>query len=122
VISFLKIGDFSSPLIRPGQADGILSLKAENMAQHSSYLKADGWAVVNSDTVCDKNLCVDADRTAAGIGNPKAVNMVVLGAALAKAPDLFCNLEDIKAVLEKRLARKPEMLASSLKALEAALK
>jgi indolepyruvate ferredoxin oxidoreductase beta subunit len=39
VISYFKAGNFTSPLIRPGRADGILSLKAENMAQHGAFLK-----------------------------------------------------------------------------------
>ncbi|MEE4609050.1 MAG: 2-oxoacid:acceptor oxidoreductase family protein [Desulfobacteraceae bacterium] len=34
VVSHLKIGAYASPLIRPGQADGLICLKAENVAAH----------------------------------------------------------------------------------------
>ena len=36
VISHLKVGDFSSPLIRPFKADGLLALTADGLAQHGS--------------------------------------------------------------------------------------
>jgi indolepyruvate ferredoxin oxidoreductase beta subunit len=47
VISHLKIGGFTSPLIRPGQADGLLLLRPENLAVHGAYLKPGGWLVSN---------------------------------------------------------------------------
>ena len=34
VISHLKVGEYTSPLVRPGQADGLLSLKGETVALH----------------------------------------------------------------------------------------
>jgi len=39
VISHLKVGDFSSVLIRSRQADGLLALQEENILQHGHYLK-----------------------------------------------------------------------------------
>ena len=69
---------------------------------------------------------VDADTLAQDIGNPKAVNLIVLGFALVMAEKkgenrntLFCSLADIKSVLENRFGKKKEMLKASLKALEA---
>ena len=47
VISHLKVGAYSSPLIRTGQADVLLAMKDEGAAQHGHYLHRDGWAVVN---------------------------------------------------------------------------
>ncbi|MGD8761295.1 MAG: indolepyruvate oxidoreductase subunit beta [Desulfobacteraceae bacterium] len=131
VLSHLKIGDFSSPLIRPLQADGLLVLKAENMLPHGGFLKAGGWAVVNgqNDALPDVNIAadiVDADAVAQEIANPKSVNLVVLGFALARAEQtggnrdsLFCNFEDIKGVLKDRFAKNKKMLEASLKALQA---
>jgi indolepyruvate ferredoxin oxidoreductase beta subunit len=90
VVSHLKVGDFSSPLIRPFKADGLLVLKDENIAQHGSFLKAGGWAVINSgnDLKPEKKIAasaVDADRLAQEISNPKSANLIVLGFALARA-------------------------------------
>lgn len=130
VLSHLKVGDFSSPLIRPTQADGLLILKFENIAQHGAFLKSGGWVIVNTrnDNVQATELpidTIDADTLAQKIGNPKAVNLIVLGFALAKAEQttknrakLFCSLAEIKAVLENRLTRRKDMLDASLKALE----
>ena len=67
-----------------------------------------------------------AETLALKIGNPKAVNLIVLGFALTGSArygqdqgDLFCDLADIKAVLQHRLAAKEKMLDASIKALEA---
>ena len=131
VLSHFKVGNFSSPLIRPAQADGLLALKAENLAQHGGFLKNGGWVVANGEDDVKKNNslpldAVDADTLAQEIGNPKAVNLIVLGFALAMAEkkggtgnSLFCSLAEIKAVLEGRFGKNQKMLEASLKALEA---
>ncbi len=131
VLSHLKVGDYSSPLIRPAQADGLLALRAENLAQHGAFLKDGGWVVVNGkdDVKQDKSkplASVDADTLAREIENPKAVNLIVLGFALATVGKkdearnaLFCSLSEIKTVLKDRFGKKKEMLKASLKALEA---
>ncbi|MCP4215762.1 MAG: indolepyruvate oxidoreductase [bacterium] len=109
VLSHLKAGDFSSPLISPGRADGLLALKAENIEGHSAFLEPGGWAVINSADNIDpagniRKFHVDADNIAQKTGNPRSVNLVVLGAALKNisGPDLYCSLEDIIGILEKR--------------------
>jgi indolepyruvate ferredoxin oxidoreductase beta subunit len=131
VVSHFKVGDFSSPLIRPFQADGLLVLKDENIAQHGSFLKPGGWAVVNSTTDMKINnnttaSAVDADRLAQEINNPKSLNLIVLGLALARAGrrgkdriDLFCSLADVKKVLKKRFGDRKKLLDASLLALQA---
>jgi indolepyruvate ferredoxin oxidoreductase beta subunit len=126
VISHLKVGPFTSPLIRTGHADLLLALKAEGAVQHGHYLHSEGWAVVNGvsrddDPMADREQRLDADGLARGIGNPRAVNLVVLGGALAGGgpSSLFCTQEDIQAVLAERLAAKPALLEMSYKALEA---
>ena len=90
VLSHFKVGEFLSPLIRPMQADGLMALKAENLVAHRNFLRSDGWSIVNADPkseipddlVLQK---VDADSIAQAIENSKAVNLIVLGFALAKA-------------------------------------
>jgi len=129
VISHLKVGAFTSPLIRTGQADVLMALKAEGARQHGHYLRRQGWAMVNGpeggDGVPGANGCqLDADRLARDIGNPRSVNLVVLGAALGwgGADPLFCAADDIRTVLAERLAAKPDLLEMSTKALEAGLR
>jgi indolepyruvate ferredoxin oxidoreductase beta subunit len=131
VVSHFKVGDFSSPLIRPFQADGLLVLKDENIAQHGSFLKPGGWAVVNScnDMTINKKMiasAVDADRLAQEINDPKSLNLIVLGLALARAGrkgkdriNLFCSLADVKRVLKKRFGSRKSLLDASLLALQA---
>jgi indolepyruvate ferredoxin oxidoreductase beta subunit len=130
VVSHFKVGDFSSPLIRPFKADGLLVLKDENIAQHGFFLKKGGWAVVNSGN--DLNVMkmlpasvIDADRLAQEISSPKSVNLIVLGFALSRADqktkdkiNLFCSLTDIKKVLRKRFSGRKKMLDASLQALQ----
>ena len=131
VLSHFKVGAYFSPLIRPSQADALLILKAENLAQHGPFLKNGGWVVVNG-THAIKNdhklslKSVDADSLAQKIENPKAVNIITLGYALAQSDtiaddqiSLFCSIADIKAVLNHRFGNKQELLKASLQALEA---
>jgi len=121
VISHLKVGAYTSPLIRTGQADVLLAMKDEGAAQHGHYLHRDGWAVVNGAALAQGWRQLDADGLAHQIGNPRAVNLVVLGGALAEgAPHpLFCTAEDIRAVMAERLAAKPALLEKSYNALDA---
>jgi indolepyruvate ferredoxin oxidoreductase beta subunit len=129
VLSHLKVGNFSSPLIRPGNANGLLALKPDSLARHGYFLKPGGaWVAINSrETVPAESefsaYTIDADKLAQHIHNPKSVNLILLGFALAMVSDitgnnLFCNLEDIKMVLHQRLAKKKQMLNDALKALE----
>ena len=130
VLSHLKVGDdYTSPLIRPAQADGLLALKVENLTQHGGFLKNGGWVVANGENTVkhDHQMpldAVDADTLAQKIGNPKAVNLIVLGYTLAMAEKkdenkLYCSLTDIKTVLENRFGENQKILKASLKALEA---
>jgi indolepyruvate ferredoxin oxidoreductase, beta subunit len=129
VVSHLKVGEFSSPLIRAGHADGLLVLRSENLAQHGVFLKPDGWVVVNagSQETFDQPktfFSVDADRLVQETGNPKSLNLVLLGFALAvaekklKGPDLqFCTLADVAQVVEESFGKKMQA-AGFLKAIQ----
>ena len=128
VISHLKVGDFSSPLIRPFKADGLLALKMEGLDLHGVYLKPGSWAVANHPGYHAKKLdgpvfSVDADRIAQKISNPRSINLIVLGfamAVIAKNIDskIFCSIEDIKTLLKNRVGDKHKMLNASLTAIE----
>jgi indolepyruvate ferredoxin oxidoreductase beta subunit len=126
VVSHLKVGDFHSPLIRAGQADGLLVLKSENVVPHGVFLKPGGWMAVNA---CgEENLspwangfAVDGDQLVRKSGAVKSLNLVLLGFALAVAdrmplsPDrLFCTRSEIEAVLASSFKLKGQQ-ASALR-------
>ncbi len=120
VVSHIKAGKFSSPLIRPGHAHFIFALKQENMALHGAYLKPGGMAVINGTGKSEPDqgkFVLDCEKLAKDIGNPKSANLVLLGYALANADDFFCTAEDVKAILEKRFSQKENMAKSSVMAL-----
>ena len=122
VISHLKVGDFSSVLIRSRQADGLLALKKENILQHGHYLKESGWSIVNcSDSKpmeTGKSVDgVDADRLAIENQAPRSVNLILLGYALKFRGYLFCDVSDIKTVLANRFSKREELLKGALDAL-----
>lgn len=121
VISHLKVGDFSSPLVRPGQADGLLSLKRETVKLHRHFLRPGGWSVANSSHTETAQFTVDADRLALELGNPQAVNLIVLGRALAEPGLLFCDREAVEATIRVKLSARAKMLDGALAALHAGL-
>ena len=119
VISHIKIGEFASPLVQPGQADGLLALKPENMVLHRHFLRQTGWIAVNSPSaptgsVNNSVLYIPADALALEMKSPQSVNLMVLGRALAEPGRLFCGIEDVIALLERKLAAKPALLKGSL--------
>ncbi len=127
VVSHLKVGDFSSPLIRPFSADGLLALKPESLSLHAGFVKPGGWAVVNSSQPLQEPgelmvTLVDADILARSIGNLKSVNLIMLGAALSKlsgTKDLFCKLADILAALNTHVSGAPSKLDKFTAAIDA---
>lgn len=129
VVSHLKAGDFASPLVRTGQADGLFVLKEENLSLHGGFVKSSGWIVLNS-ARADKTVggetihVIDADGLAHGTGNLQAANMILLGFALARLGTadqgglLFCSPDDIRAVLRQRLGNRERMFSTSVAALD----
>ena len=90
VISHLKIGEFASPLISPGRADGMIALKAESLDQHGGFLKPGGWAAVNGPAplkmqASSTPFYLDADRLAREMDDPRSVNLIMLGFTLSSA-------------------------------------
>jgi indolepyruvate ferredoxin oxidoreductase beta subunit len=128
VVSHLKVGDFSSPLIRPFTADGLLALNPEGLMLHGGFVRPGGWAVINGSQPLEETgglmlSLVDAFTLARGIGNLKSMNLILLGAALSRlsvAKDLlFCTLSDIQAVLNKQLYGAPFKLEKLSAAIDA---
>ena len=126
VISHLKIGDFSSPLVRPGQADGLIALKPENVALHRHFLHPEGWTVATASSAAvagseNSAATIDADGMALAMGTPQAVNLIVLGRALAQGDLLFCSSKDVEEALREKLTTRPSLLEASLAALHAGM-
>jgi len=127
VVSHLKVGDFSSPLIRPFSADGLLALKPESLAQHGGFVKPGGWAIVNSSQPLQEPgeltiTSIDADTLSRAIGNPESVNLIMLGAAISRLSGskvLFSTLADIKAVLNTQVSGAPSKLEKFTAAIDA---
>jgi len=124
VISHLKVGEFASPLVRPGQADAIVSLKGETLPLHLHFLKSDGFFSTNARTVPvaaegRNGVTVDADALALALNDPQAVNLIVLGRTVAQPGALFCSAEDVEAVLKQRMQGKEAALARALAAFRA---
>jgi indolepyruvate ferredoxin oxidoreductase beta subunit len=120
VISHLKAGVFSSPLVRPGHADGLIALNPGNVQIHRSFLKPGGWIAANGRDAFSlaEAATIDADTIALQLGNPQAVNLIVLGRALATGR-LFCTTEDVDRALRRKLGGKPTLLEGALAALAA---
>lgn len=125
VISHLKVGVFFSPLVRPGQADGLITLKPGNVSLHRNFLRTGGWIAANSAESIDvsagtETSTIDADRIALQLRNPQAVNLIVLGRALSTGR-LFCTPEEVAALISTKLQKKPALLEGALAALNAGM-
>ena len=128
VVSHLKVGGFPGPLIREGQADGIIVLREENLAPHGRFLSPSGWAVVNSASAAPGKSgfpvhAVDAEGIAREAGYPRGANLVLIGFLLSRLGStgeggrIFCSLDDLRKALGKRFEGKPRALEESLEAL-----
>ena len=128
VVSHLKVGGFDSPLVRTGRADILLVLKEENVALHREFLADGGALIVNAPVPADAGPgvrvhAVDADALALSAGAPHAVNLVLLGFALARigggAPGgFFCAAGEIREALSRRPGGGGSRLAASLAAFD----
>jgi indolepyruvate ferredoxin oxidoreductase beta subunit len=129
VVSHLKVGGFDSPLVRTGRADLLIVLKEENIALHRSFLAHDGFLIVNAPAPPDAGPgvrvhAIDADALALSGGAPQAVNLVLLGFALARvggggtADGFFCTAGEIREALSLRQGEGGARLSISLAALD----
>ena len=128
VVSHLKVGGFDSPLVRAGRADLLLVLKEENVVLHREFLAGGGALIVNAPVPADAGPgvrvhAVDADALALSAGAPHAVNLVLLGFALARigggtAGGFFCAAGEIREALSRRHGGGGSRLADALSALD----
>jgi indolepyruvate ferredoxin oxidoreductase beta subunit len=80
VVSYVRIGNYKSPLIRAGQADVILALSENELLLYSHLLKDNCQMYVNMPR--GKKYCsINATRIAKELGTPIITNLVLLGYA-----------------------------------------
>ena len=144
VISFLRIGDSSTPLIRQGCADLIIGFEPAETVRALSYLKK-GGTVITSDRAMmpvtaalkgsdyegkkmtdylksleggfiGKLVIVNTDKALEDLGSPKVMNMVLLGAAARGGYLGEVTIDDIRRALVKKV--KPQFHELNFKALE----
>lgn len=99
VLSHVKVGSFSSPLVRYGQADAALIMSAENVAVHEGFVRPGGSLYINSDRPGNGFFC-DASHLAAILDMPAAGNVALLGFAVAGGK-LFCDEQTAQRVLSR---------------------
>ena len=140
VFSHLRMGEgIETPMLSRGSADLIIAFEPAEAVRMLPYLKAGGRVVVSQTPVIPvtavlkkssydgsemiaylreqvKNLTVvDGEAACREIGSPRALNMVLLGAALHSGALPF-SVEDIKQVMQKRV--KPQFYEINCRAID----
>jgi 2-oxoglutarate ferredoxin oxidoreductase subunit gamma len=115
--------EVTTPIV--SRPDTVIVMNEPSLAKFEPMVKPGGVLIINTSLVNSKPTRTDVrivnvpcdDIAAKEIGNPKTLNMVMLG-AFAKATGAI-SLEAVKAALPKvykKLAKKPEVLALNEKA------
>ncbi len=105
VSCYVKIGNFYSPAIDEGQADLLIALEGNEGLRNIQYLKKDGGTiVVNADDSFPnleyKTIKIDAFAKATKGDLPiQALNVYMLGVALAKDPHFPFNVKEIEEAI-----------------------
>lgn len=123
VVSHLRISDqpIHSDLIPKGQADIILSVEPMESLRYLPFLSPDGYIVTNTTPFKNidnypeiediikqieehpNHITIEADRMAKEIGNGRASNMVILGAASPFIEMPFDKIENgVRAIFERK--------------------
>jgi len=132
VVSHVKIGNYSSPMVQSGTADRLFSLKLEETYPHLTFLKRGGTLIVNaSDDQAMRDEMIealsvrevkihrfDALSRAMKLGSPASTNLILLSHAVKKGLLPF-TVDDLKNAVETVTA--PARIEASLHAIEAGL-
>lgn len=126
VVSHLKTGDFSSPLVRPGMADILFLLHPGNLELHKQYLRPGGSVIINSPSATahvaegPEIFRMDASAAAREIGQPGSMNLVLAGFAVSAlntaGRPMFCGPDNIRTVLGRKLSGRGKQLEAALEA------
>lgn len=127
VQSHVRISDkeIYSDLIPQGKADVIISVEPMELLRYLPYLKKDGFLITDSNPFLNitnypeledlyteiqshpNTILIDAKKTAKEIGNPRATNIVLLGAASTLLP---LSEESLKNAIKTLFERKGEKI------------
>lgn len=130
VQSNLRISDqeIFSDLIPQGRADMIIGVEPMESLRYVNMLSQDGWLITNttphinvrnypeSERILEaihalpRHILIDADSIAKDLGNRKAANIVILGAA---SPFLGIPFEQIEKAIRNIFSRKGEDVVES---------
>jgi indolepyruvate ferredoxin oxidoreductase beta subunit len=137
VQSNLRLSDkpVASDLIPKGQADMIIAVEPMEALRYVPMLAEEGWLITNStpyiniknypdiDEILDevrtlpRHIIIDADNIAKDLGNKRAANMVILGAAL---PFIGMDIRPFHKAIDKIFGKKgEEMVQLNIEALKA---
>lgn len=115
--------EIASPVVK--LADIVIVMNEPSFEKFKNRVKPKGLLIINTSSVKNKIerediniLEIQADEIAAAAGNPKASNMVVLGAFTKAVP--FIEKERLKTVIKEQMAHKPEHMEANLRAFERA--
>jgi len=136
VHSNLRISDkpVASDLIPHGKADMILSVEPMESLRYLPMLSPQGWLITNTKTHVNirnypaiesileeiekvpQHLTIDADQIARDLGNHRAANMVILGAATPFIKMDYDKLEDaMKEIFKEKGSEIVELNIKALK-------
>jgi len=111
-----------SPMVQ-NKIDILCAMNRPSVDKFLPRVSPGGLVFVNTSIVTDKvergdvNIVeIDATNIAVGVGTAKVANMVML-AGFIKETDLF-TLEDIIKVMEKRFAKRPELIPLNIEAIK----
>lgn len=116
-------GEIGSPVV--GRPDNVLLLNQDAMDKYFSRIRPGGLCLYNSSLIDASNhqrddlttLAVPANQIATEVGNVKLVNMVMLGALVARNP--LVKLDSIKQALDTIIPeRNKRFIPANLQALD----
>ncbi len=131
----LSSEEIASDLIPQGKADMIISVEPMEALRYLPYLGPEGWLITNTEPFINipnypeeekimaeieklpRHVALDAGKIAGEIGNKKAANMVILGAA---SPFIDIPFEKLENAIRMIFGRKgDEIVALNLDAIRA---
>lgn len=137
VQSHFRLSDkaIASDLIPLGKADMILSVEPMESLRYLPYLSPEGWLITNTKPLInipnypeeeailaeikkiDNHIAINADQIAKDLGNAKAANIVMLGAASEFIGIEYAELENALRVIFKK--KGDEVINANINALKA---
>jgi len=130
VQSHFRLSDsmIASDLIPLGKADIILSVEPMESLRYLPYLSPEGWLITNTKPLINipnypeeeavmaevkkikNHIAIDAEQMAKDLGNPKAANIVMLGAA---SEFIGIAFEELEKALQTIFGRKGEEVVNA---------